>query len=242
MPVALWELVLAAVITAGAAAVQSGVGVGFAMVSVPLLALIDGRLSPVPQLLLTVPLAFSMAWRERHAIELSGVWWVLAGRLPGAALGLVLLKTVDGRALDALIGLVVLGAVLVLASRTTIRRTRPAEFAAGMAAGTSGLVASIGGPPLALLYRNDRGEVVRSNLATIFTVGLLVSILVRAGADEIAATDVEVALWLLPALAVGYLAGGRLLAHFEGARLRRALLGLSGAAGAVLVMKSLAGW
>ncbi len=238
MPVALWELVLAALITAGAAAVQSGVGIGFAMVSVPLLALIDGSLSPVPQLLLTVPLAFSMAWRERHAIELRGVGWVLAGRLPGAAIGLALLKLVDTRALDALIGLVVLGAVVVVAGRATVPRNPRTEFAAGVAAGTTGLVASIGGPPLALLYRDARGEVVRSNLAVIFSIGLLVSIVARAGAGEIAGTDVEVALWLLPALAAGFLVGGRLLRHVEGGRLRTALLGLSALAATALILRS----
>ncbi len=240
MPVALWELLLAALITAGGAAVQSAVGVGFAMVSVPLLAIVDGTLAPVPQLLLAVPLTASMAWRERHAIELRGIGWVLAGRAPGAALGLWLLKTLDGRALDALIGAMVLAAVIVVASKAAVRRTPRAEFAAGMAAGTSGLVASIGGPPLALLYRDDRGEVVRSNLAVIFTVGITVSILVRAGAGEIVGTDVEVALWLLPGLVAGYLLGGRLLARFEGRLLRAALLGLSGMAATVLILKSLA--
>ncbi len=240
MPVALWELVLAAVITAGGAAVQSAVGVGFAMVSVPLLAILDANLAPVPQLLLAVPLAASMAWRERHAIELRGIGWVLAGRAPGAALGLLMLKSMDGRALDALIGAMVLGAVIVVASKATVRRTARTEFAAGMAAGTSGLVASIGGPPLALLYRDDRGEVVRSNLAVIFTIGITVSILVRAGAGEIGGTDVQVALWLLPGLVAGYLLGGRLLARFEGRLLRAALLGLSGMAAVVLILKSVA--
>ncbi len=241
MPVALWELLLAAAVTAGGAAVQSAVGVGFAMVSVPLLAILDGDLAPVPQLLLALPLTTTMAWRERHAIELRGVGWVLAGRAPGAALGLLLLKTLDGRALDALIGVLVLLAVLVVASKAVVRRNPRTEFAAGMAAGTSGLVASIGGPPLALLYRDDRGEVVRSNLAVIFMVGLSVSILVRVGAGEIAASDVEVALWLLPGLVAGFLFGGRLLAHFEGRRLRTALLGLSGMAAAVLIVKSTLG-
>ncbi len=238
MPVPLWELAVAVAITAGGAAVQSAVGVGFAMVSVPLLAILDGSLAPVPQLLLTLPLAATIAWRERHAIELRGVGWVLAGRAPGAALGLLLLKTADGRALDALIGALVLGAVVVVASKATVRRTARTEFAAGMAAGTSGLVASIGGPPLALLYRDDRGDVVRSNLGVIFTVGITVSILVRVGADEITRSDVEVALWLLPALAAGYLVGGRLLAHFDGGRMRAALLGLSGLAAVVLILKS----
>ncbi len=240
MPVPLWELAAAAVITMLAAAVQSTVGIGFAMVSVPLLALLDARLAPVPQLLLAVPLAVAMAVRERHAAELAGVGWVLAGRLPGAALGLVLLKVASGDVLNALVGVMVLGAVVVVAGRATVRRTPATQFAAGVASGTSGLVASIGGPPLALLYRDARGAVVRSSLATIFSVGIMLSVAVRAASGEMSFTDVEVALWLALPLAAGFLAGGRFLRSVEGKWLRRALLGLSGAAALLLIGRSVA--
>ena len=57
------DLTLALVITAIAAMLQGSVGLGFAMVSVPLLSLIDPRLAPVPQLLVSLPLALAMAWR-----------------------------------------------------------------------------------------------------------------------------------------------------------------------------------
>ncbi|MCL1692867.1 MAG: sulfite exporter TauE/SafE family protein, partial [Actinomycetia bacterium] len=59
-------LITALIVTFIAAAIQGVVGMGFAMVSVPILALINPSLAPVPQLLITLPLTISMAWRERH--------------------------------------------------------------------------------------------------------------------------------------------------------------------------------
>jgi uncharacterized membrane protein YfcA len=67
-------LILAFVITAIAATLQGSVGLGFAMVSVPLLTLIDPRLAPVPQLLVALPLSLAIAWRERRSIDLHGFW------------------------------------------------------------------------------------------------------------------------------------------------------------------------
>ena len=53
-----------------------------------------------------------MAWRERHAIQPRSLGWILAGRIPGAALGVLLLKLAGDRALDVLIAGSVLAARL----------------------------------------------------------------------------------------------------------------------------------
>ncbi len=145
-----WALAL--IITAGAASVQGTVGLGFAMVSVPLLSLIHPSLAPVPQLLMVLPLTVTMAWRERHAIDLRGFWWIIGGRIPGAFLGVALLTVASQRILDMFIALTVLGAVAVMAKGVHVKRTRGTKFAAGVGSATTGVIASIGGPPVALEY------------------------------------------------------------------------------------------
>ena len=77
-------LALGFIITFVAALLQSTVGFGFGIVCVPLLSLIDPGVVPVPQIMLGIPLTFSTAWRERHAIEKKPVAWLLLGRVPGA--------------------------------------------------------------------------------------------------------------------------------------------------------------
>jgi uncharacterized membrane protein YfcA len=237
-----WAVLAAAwVVTAFASGVQRNVGFGFAVVSVPILSLLDPALAPVPQLLMSLPLAMAMTWGERHALDIRGAGWVIAGRVPGAIIGVMLLAIATDRALDALIGFAVLAAVGILASGAHVERTPATQLTAGTASGAAGLVASIGGPPLALLYRNDRGDVMRSSLAAIFSIGITFSITARALAGEISRDDIVLAVLLFPALIAGYAIGRRFTDRIEGKPLRTATLVLSAAAAGALLLRALLG-
>jgi uncharacterized membrane protein YfcA len=229
-------LITALVVTFAAAAIQGVVGMGFAMVSVPILALIHPSLAPVPQLLITLPLTVAMAWRERRHIGLSGIGWIIGGRIPGAIIGIGLLAVATQQTLDIAIALVVLGAVAIIASGFHVKRTRLSEFGAGLASGVSGFIASIGGPPLALLYTRDDGPTVRSNLAAIFTLGLTITISARFVSGNIAFTDVRVAVILFPALVAGYFVSFRFKNRVSQGAVRNAILVLSlfGAVGLII--------
>lgn len=217
-------LLVAIAITSVAACVQATTGLGFAVLSVPVLSLLDARLAPVPQLLVVAPLTASMVWRERHDLDLRGVGWVLLGRLPGAGIGVLLLKLGSQASLDALIASCVIVAVAIVGGGLELRRTRATELAAGVFSGIFGLVASIGGPPLALLYRDARGPTLRATLAAIFSIGLLITIGARLLAREISLLDAELALWLLPGLFIGIWASRFFIGRIEGRPLKIAIL------------------
>lgn len=227
---------VALLVTFVAAALQGVVGMGFAMLSVPILALIDPRLAPVPQLLITMPLTISMAWRERDHLDLAGVGWIIAGRVPGAFIGLALLAVAVGRALDLAIAVLVLIAVAIIASGRHVKRNPGTEFGAGVMSGISGLVASIGGPPLALLYTEAEGPTVRSSLAAVFTVGLTFTLVARTATGNITSQDFVIAAILFPALVLGYLFSGRLARRVNQVQIRYGLLILStlGAIGLII--------
>ncbi len=229
-------LITALIVTFVAAAIQGVVGMGFAMVSVPILSLINPSLAPVPQLLITLPLTVSMAWRERHHIQVSGVGWIIGGRIPGAAIGVALLAVATQQALDVAIALVVLGAVAIIASGFHVTRTPFSEFSAGLASGVSGFIASIGGPPLALLYTRDDGPTIRSNLSMIFSIGLMITISARALTGNITLSDVRVAVILFPALVAGYLVSYRFKTRVSQRAVRYTILLLSlvGAIGLII--------
>lgn len=238
MPVEPWALALAVVVTAMAAGVQGIVGMGFAVLSVPVLSLVDPDLAPVPQLLVTAPMTAWMAWHEREHIDLHGVGWIIAGRVAGAAIGLALLKLASDRMLDVLIAGSVLIAVAILGRGLTLPRTRSTKTVAGTLSGVAALVASIGGPPLALLYKDERGPVIRATLATIFTMGIAITLSTRILGGEITATDVRIAAVIFPGLVVG-LGVSRLLRHrLEGAPIRAAILVLSTLAAVGLLIRS----
>ncbi|MCB2224619.1 MAG: sulfite exporter TauE/SafE family protein [Actinobacteria bacterium] len=239
MPVGPGDLAAALAVTAVAAGLQGTIGFGFALVCVPVLSVLDPALAPVPQLLLILPLTLAVAWRDRKEADLRAVPWVTAGRLPGAAIGLLLLASFDERTLGIAVAVTVLAGVALVSTGLQVPRNPGTSFTAGVLSGVMGLVASVGGPPLALLYRSARGATVRASLGVVFAIGVVISITARAAGGQMAGDDLRVALLLSPALVVGLWVGRRLAPRVEGALLRGAILAVSAAAGVLLLVRSL---
>ncbi len=224
-----------------AAAVQGTVGVGFAMIAVPILSLLDPRLAPVPEILVILPLTIVMAWKERHAMDLHGVGWIIAGRFPGAAIGVALLAVATRRTLDIFIGIVVLAAVAIIGTGIRVHRTPATKFGAGVAAGTTGLVSSIGGPPVALLYSAEEAARIRSTLAAIFTIGVSITVTVRVATGNVTMTDLEVSAFLFPAVVIGYLVSLAIKDRIPRHAVRASILIVSALAGVALIGRAVAG-
>lgn len=241
MPVPASELAIAAAVITFAALVQGVVGIGFNVVAVPTLLLIDPLLAPVPSLLLAVPLTLWQLLRERGSIDRSGVRWILAGRLPGALIGLWLLAILSTRVLELTIALIVLLAVVIVGGGVALRRTAATEMATGVLSGITGIVGAIGGPPVGILYRDAPGPLMRSTVAVVFSVGLVMSIGLRAIGGQMTTADVQIAGFLLPGMLVGFGASGLVKDRFEGATIRRAILGISTLASVALLIRSVIG-
>jgi uncharacterized protein len=212
------DLAVAIVITALAAILQGTIGLGFAVMSVPLLLLVDPRLAPGPQLLVTLPLTLATCWREREGVCVRSACMVLGGRVPGTLLGVLLLKWAAGAWLHKLIGGIVLVASLVLVSPYQFKRTKLTEFVAGVFSGVGSMVAAIGGPPLALVFSGSTGPQLRSNLAFIFAVGVVFTICVRWGIGELGGQDLRIAIVLLPGMLLGFHISTSLKAFFSGGK------------------------
>jgi uncharacterized membrane protein YfcA len=225
-----------------AAALHSTVGFGFSLLSVPILALLNPLFAPVPQLLVVWPLTIAIVLRERHAVEVRSTLWILAGRVPGAVIGVVLLKWLSTAELDVLMSLMVMIGVALVVSRGGFRRTSSREVIAGVASGTMAMVSAIGGPPIALLYRNDEGPTVRANLGLVFAVGLTITITVRAAAGEMSWDEVVIGAALLPAVWLGLRASRLLIPRVDGPRLRNAIVIVAGAAAVLLLVRGGFNW
>ena len=225
-----------------AAALHSTVGFGFSLLSVPILALLNPLFAPVPQLLVVWPLTSAIVLRARHAVEVRSTLWILAGRVPGAVIGVVLLKWLSTAELDVLMSLMVMIGVALVVSRGSFRRTSSREVIAGVASGTMAMVSAIGGPPIALLYRNDEGPTVRANLGLVFAVGLTITITVRAAAGEMSWDEVLIGAALLPAVWLGLRASRFLIPRVDGPRLRNAIVIVAGAAAVLLLVRGGFNW
>lgn len=236
------EFALAFGISFIAAVLHSTVGFGFSLLSVPVLSLLNPLFAPVPQLLVVWPLTLAIVWRERHAVQVRSTLWIFAGRIPGALIGVVLLKLLSTAELDVLMSLMVMVGVGLVVSRGSFRRTSPRELIAGVASGIMAMVSAIGGPPIALLYRNDEGPTVRANLGLVFAVGLTITISVRAAAGEVSWDEVVIGVALLPAVWLGLRASRSVIPRVDGPRLRNAIVAVAATAAMLLLVRGALNW
>ncbi len=235
---ALGALLAAGAVSLVAATLQGTIGFGYGLVAVPICALIDPRLAPVPQLIVTIPLSIVMAAREWRHVDLRQVAVILAGSVPGAVAGAALLRVADARLLQLAIAVIIGLGVVLMASGRRVERTRRAVFAAGFASGGMGLVSSVGGPPLALVYRDAQGAQLRANLSAVFLVGNVMVVGIRAGIGALATSDLVAAAYLFPGLALGFVASRWLTPRVEGARLRTAVLAVSAVSAVMLFWRA----
>lgn len=233
------EILIGLGVTAVAGALQGAIGFGFALLSVPILTIIDSAYTPVPILIVALIMAMANFVRERADLDLSGVGWIIGGRVPGAVAGAWMLTIATERTLAIVIGLIVLVAVAVLVSGTEVELTNGNRLVAGVISGFAGAASAIGGPPVALLYRELRGPVIRSTLGAVFTVGIVINLVILSIAGVVSTADVTIAAMLIPAMFVGFIASGWLRAHVEGPRIRQAILGVSALAAVMLLTTSL---
>lgn len=241
MPVPFADLAIAMAVVAVAAAFQGVVGIGFNVMAVPILLLLNPLLAPVPNLLLGLPLVVSQLMRERGAVDRSGVTWILVGRLPGGLAGLWLLLVLDQRALDATLALIILSLVALMTAGITIPRSRTTEVVAGTFSGIGGIVGAVGGPPVGLLYKDAPAPVVRSTLGVVFSIGMVISIGLRIVGGQVESTDLQVALWLLPAMVIGFRASTRVKDRVPADWIRRGILLISTAASLGLLTQAILG-
>lgn len=233
------EWILAVVVTFFAATVQGTIGFGLGVVSIPILTIVDPQLTPIPQLMVSLPLALATAWRERGAVDTSGLGLITVARIPGALAGAWVLTAVSESTLGVVIGLVVLGAAASIRAGWSIPINTGTRAGAGLAAGFTGTSAGIGGPPLALLYRGAGTEVARSTVAAAIGIGIIVNLTVLHAARAVVPLDYTVAAVLFAPTALGFAVSTPLRRLLDDALFRGVVLALAGGAAITLIVRSL---
>lgn len=238
MPLSLVEITIALVVTVVGALIQGSIGFGFGILSVPILSLVNPILAPVPQLLLALPLSLAITWRERSHIDAGGVAWLFAGRIPGAFLGLWVLGLAAQRSIDLGIAASVIVAVIIFGTGASVPRRPLSEFGTGVIAGMMGMVASMGGPPAALLFKDEKGPTVRASLALFFSGGLLITATLRLFAGRITWDDLVITALLIPGTVIGYRLSSRLRHVVDRHATRPAILVVSSLAAIGLIARA----
>jgi uncharacterized membrane protein YfcA len=231
-------LAACAVLTIGSA-LQGAVGFGYALVAAPVLVLIDPSLVPGPLLFCGLVLTALMSYRERQAMDVSGLKWGILGRLPGTLVAVVVLTNVPKKELTLVLGALVLFATALSASGLHISPTMWTLLSAGALSGFMGTTASIGGPPIALLYQNAPGTRLRSTLSGYFALGTTISLLALAAVGRFGRDEFWSALVLLPGVLIGFALSARALQLFDRGYTRAAVLTVSAVSGTIVILHAL---
>lgn len=218
--------------------VQSCVGFGLGVVAAPVIAVADPALMPVSLLVISclVPLlTLAMEWRH---VDLRGLGWALLGRIPGTVGGVWLVATFPGRGRVAVVGAMVLVAVAISALPVHVPSTPLTLSTAGAVAGLTGTTATIGGPPIALIYQRATGARLRATLAAFFVVGSAGSLGALHLAGHLDRRSVLGGLLMLPFVVLGFVLAAPLRRHLDAGRVRPAVLAVAACAAVALLVKA----
>ena len=226
------------IITA-ASALQGAVGYGLNIIAAPLLMLLDPTLVPGPVIVAALLLTILMILRNRDGVDLKSVRWMAFGMLPGTILASLMLPYIPVRVISfALAGLVLAGVAISLTGFHFPPR-RWIMLAAGFVSGYGSTLASIGGPPVALINQELPGPRLRATLATYFTILSFVSILSLIPAGRFGSHELLLSLVILPGVVLGFLLSKPLAVRLDLGYTRIAILVVSAAAGILLVIQQL---
>lgn len=234
----LLELVAANLVICIAALLQAATGAGFAMVAVPVLALIDLAWVPAPMLISNIALSAVVMRRGRGALDHAELPPLALGLVLGTGAGAALMAVAGREGLGLLIGGIILAAVLASLALPPIRITRARVFSGATLGGATGVIAAMHGPPLILLYQREAPEKVRATLAGVFLFGCFLALGSLWVAGLLGVEDVWRGVALLPGVGLGFLAGRALAGRLSPGAVRAAMLTVSGVAGLALLVRS----
>ncbi len=215
-------LVAAAAVLGGAA--QSVLGFGAAFTLVPALAVFAPDLLPGAAIAAFLPLTALMAYRERHHADRAAATRLAVARVPGTLVGTAAVALLPVRGLAATVAVLLLAAVLSTARGWTVTETARTTAAAGLISGFSGTAVGLGGPPLALLYRERHSSEVRPTLAVVFGVGTVLSIATLSATGGFHLEDLRAGLALGGLNVVGMVLAAPALRRVPEAVIRQGLL------------------
>lgn len=226
------------VVTVGSV-IQASVGFGFNLVAAPLLVLIDPGLVPGPATVAAAAVGMLNAYRNRSPVDWYGIRWASLGLVPGTVVAGFTLARVEGDSLAVLVGVLVLAAVLISLAGLHPPRTPKVLTSVGAISGFMGTTATIGGPPIALLFQRESGPFIRATLARFFLVATVFAVAAQILAGKLGLQELLQGLSLYPGILLGFLLSKRLISVLDAGWTRPAVLSVAAASSLVVLLREL---
>jgi uncharacterized membrane protein YfcA len=239
LPLSSAQLAASCLVVAVGALVQGSVGFGMGLIAAPVLLLIDPMLVPGPLLCCGLVLSTMIGIQDRRWSHREALQWAVTGLLGGAMIGATTLASAPPERLSLFLGCLVLLAVLLSVAGLHLAPRVSTVFFASTLAGFMGVTSSIPGPPLALVYQRAGGARLRGTLAPLFLLSGIISISALVLVGKFGGGEFRLGLALVPGVLVGFAVSRSTARWFDPARVRVAVLLISGASGVAVILRAL---
>lgn len=236
---ALGDLLLPNLVMLVGSALQTSAGIGFGMISVPFLGLMDLAWLPAPVLQANLLLSVAMVARGRGSLDLSEAPPLFVGLAIGTGLGATVLALIARESLGILIGVLICLVVVVSVAAPPLPLTRRTILAASTVGGATGIITVMHAPPLIVLYQREHPEKVRATMGAVFVTGCLMALASLWVAGLYGAAEVRAGLVLMPGVVLGFLLGRVIAGRVPAVAARLAMLTVATAGGLALIVRSL---
>ncbi|WP_305965573.1 sulfite exporter TauE/SafE family protein [Marinobacter salsuginis] len=237
--VSLLQILLANLAILAGACLQGVAGYGIGTLAAPLLFLISPVFVPGPLILNATLLTVFMLIRNRGALQVREVRFAIVGGVVGAILAALTLLVISTAGFELIFGVLILAGVAL-----SIGGLKPALNArnsvmAGAASTYMGTITAVGGPPIALIYQNEKGPLVRANMSAFFLAASVLSLSGLLASGYLGTRELFLFAVTFPGVFLGFWLSGKLVNRMPFEGLRPVILGIAAIAGTAALTRGL---
>jgi uncharacterized protein len=220
-------------------ALQGSVGYGMGLIASPILILISPRLIPGPFALAATLLICLMIVRDKQALDFFGLRWAILGLIPGTLIGSWVLASIDTSVMVLLFAILILAMVGLSFVGLHPQANRLTLCSAGLFSGVMGILTTVSGPLIALIYQDTSGPRLRATMSGFFIAGCALSIASLIMVGRMGVQEVQMSLLLIPGVLLGFLISSRVLPWVDRGYTRSLVLSLSALSAIFIIIRQI---
>jgi uncharacterized membrane protein YfcA len=237
--VTLLQIILGNLALLAGACLQGVAGYGIGTLSAPLMFLITPLFLPGPLILNAVVLTIMMLVRNRASLSFREVRYAIGGDVAGTLLAGLTLVVLTDQGFELAFGALILLAVALSAAGIRPTLTPRSSVLAGAASGYMGTITAVGGPPIALIYQNEKGPLVRANMSAFFLFASCASLVALFVSGYVGWLEIKLFVVTFPGVLAGFLLSGLLVNRLRFESLRPLILGIAAIAGLAALVRGI---
>lgn len=237
--ITLYHILLANLVILAGSCLQGVAGYGIGTLAAPLLFLISPAFIPAPLTLNAGILTILMLMRNRTSLQVREVRYAIGGGLAGAILAGATLLVITAQGFELVFGTLILLAVILSVAGLKPRLNPRNSVIAGAASTYMGTITAVGGPPIAMIYQNEKGPLVRANMSAFFLFANVFVLTTLVFSGYLGTTELWLFAATMPGVFIGFWLSAGLVHRLPFDALRPIILGIAAIAGVAALIRGL---